>query len=350
MAINKSAEMKNKSTFCKIFGRERFATISLRFISKCIWHNRKIIIKWELIGILIGLIICFSIPKEYVSTIKMAPEKKSTQVISFTNGISFQNFVNSDKDAYTYRLYPLILDSNLFLYDLLSVSVPLSNKYNSDTYTIRELLGKKYKHPWWHVIMKPFQDYDKEKGSWYNPSETDYRLMERLRNNISLIVMDRTGHLELQVKMQDAMAAAVLADTIAVRIGRLIGDYRESKNIQRYEYAEQMYKDSKVLYEIANQKYAQYLDSNHNLTKNSDKIKLSRLKIDKDICSENYRINSLMFLSEEFKQSIYSPVYYIFEPSTVAVKASYPRKLVILSYCMFFFGYIPILKSLFKRA
>lgn len=342
--------MKNNDTFSLIFGENRTVTISFKLVVKRIWTNRKVIIKWELTGILIGLIICFSIPKEYVSTIKMAPEKKSTQVISFTNGISFQNLVNSDKDAYTYRLYPLILDSNLFLYDLLSVSVPLSDKYNSDTYTIRELLGKKYKHPWWHAIIEPFQNYDMEKGSWYNPSESDYRLIERLRNNISLIVMDRTDHLELQVKMQDAMAAAVLADTIAVRIERFVADYRNSKDIQRYEFVNEMFEESNAHYENSNLIYANYLDSNHNLSKNSDKIELSRLKMDNDISRENYRLNSMILLSEKFKRASHSPVYCIIEPPTVAVKSSYPRKFMILSYCMFFFGYIPLLKSVFKRA
>ena len=44
--------------------------IDLIELAKKLWSNRKTLLKWAGIGAIAGLIIAFSIPKEYTTTIK----------------------------------------------------------------------------------------------------------------------------------------------------------------------------------------------------------------------------------------------------------------------------------------
>ena len=48
--------------------------IDLLELAQKLWSNRKTILKWCGIGAVVGLVIAFSIPKEYTTTIKLAPE------------------------------------------------------------------------------------------------------------------------------------------------------------------------------------------------------------------------------------------------------------------------------------
>lgn len=49
--------------------------IDLLELAKKIWAKRRFIIKYALIGAVAGLVIGFSLPKEYTSSVKMAPEE-----------------------------------------------------------------------------------------------------------------------------------------------------------------------------------------------------------------------------------------------------------------------------------
>lgn len=343
--------MNRRDTFTMLFGGSRNSNVSLLDVALRIWDNRNFIIKWEIIGIIVGLIISLSIPKEYETIVKIAPEKKRSLINLFSEGnLSGQL---SDRDAYSYRLYPEIVNSQPFMYNLLEVSVPTIIDDKTEIRTIRELLDDEYKLPWWEWILDKikycFIRSELKRGSSYMPAEKDLKLMNRLKNNITLVIMDRTHHLELEVKMQDPLASAALADTITNRLIKTITEYRnQKKNINQY-YIKKMFEESRLRYNESCLKYANYVDSNHNLIKNIDKLTMQRLDIERTICFNDYQMNSVNFITYKLMSNLNNPLFYIFEPATVAVKSSYPRKLVIISYCMFFFGYFPLLLSIKKK-
>ena len=51
--------------------------IDLLELLRTVWGARRRVIKYAIVGAVIGLVIGFSIPKTYVTTIKLAPESKS---------------------------------------------------------------------------------------------------------------------------------------------------------------------------------------------------------------------------------------------------------------------------------
>lgn len=339
--------MAKKNAFALLFGTDRTTTISFNLIISRIRSNRKRIIIWEIIGIIIGLIICFSITKEYVSTVKIVPEKIILDSnLSGATSLPI-NLTSIQQDAFSYTLYPKILYSPTFLYNLLSIQVPVNNKGGKET--VRTLLSTKYELPWWEVIFTS-QDTQESNaiGSEYQMTESDLEVIEKLRKKINFLVMDRTDHLELSIKLQNPIAAANLADSIAHRLELFVREYRDNKKIKKYKDAVAALKESKEKLEESRITYAQYADSHQYLSSNTAKINLQRLEIERDIRVKEYEQKAMDLLTEEFNRSAYTPVYFILEPPTPALKASSPRKLVILSYCMFFFGFIPTLLAVIK--
>lgn len=341
-------KQKKENAFTHVFGRDRISVMSIKSILKKIWLNRKFILKWELTGMIIGLIICFSIPKEYTTTIKIIPENK--------NNDSFQSLFLSDEDAFDYRLYPYVINSTHFLYDLLDVVVPIEQDHEIKNLPIKEILDKEYKVPWWEKIYDSIWEILKKSRvvpvhseSSQFPSEKDMNLIKRLKNNISVVVMDITDYLEIEVTLQDPIAAATLTDTIATRLERVVSQYRNQKKKLRSEFIYNQFSKAKNEYELSSQKYANFLDSNQFIIKNKNKLDFQYLNTERLIKFNEYYSNSQILLTDKLTSSTYDPIFYIIEPPTVAIKASSPKKLAILAYCMFLFGYIPLVFSIFKK-
>ena len=47
--------------------------IDLLELARKLWDSRKLILKFCLVGVVVGLVVAFSIPKEYTTSIKLAP-------------------------------------------------------------------------------------------------------------------------------------------------------------------------------------------------------------------------------------------------------------------------------------
>ena len=89
-----------------------------------LWKNRKMIIKWCLIGAVIGLVAGFSIPKTYRVSTTLAPEMQQrvgsgVSSIASMMGVSLDNSM----DAIDYEMYPDVIASTPFLFKLLDLEV-----------------------------------------------------------------------------------------------------------------------------------------------------------------------------------------------------------------------------------
>ena len=67
-------EQENKFNTESLVQENQEQEINLVEMAAKLWLNRRIILKWVGIGIVIGLIVAFSIPKEYSSSVKLSPE------------------------------------------------------------------------------------------------------------------------------------------------------------------------------------------------------------------------------------------------------------------------------------
>lgn len=349
--------MKIKDVFYTLLGRRREQTIAFSTILRRIWRIRKTLVKWEACGLLVGLVICFSIPKEYTTTIKLVPEKTTTNVemdALSESVLSILMNMGDDPDAYSKKLYAILMDNLDFFYDLLDLEFEDSSHAH---YKLRDLLSSEFKHPWWYYFTTYPIDLCKEYlgatsykvSSRFMPTSQDVNIISELQKRVMLSEVERTGMLELEIQMQDPKVAAVLADTISSRLERLLADYRMAKYVNKVEYTKQRVAETQTNYHTLQDSLAFYQDCHNQLSHNVDRIKGERLRADRDIAFNVYSMSRIEEQAAEAKLLDNKSVFFTVEGARMAVKSSSPRKLVILSYVIFLCAYIPIMRELWKK-
>ena len=119
--------------------------------------NWKKLLLWCGVSAVVGIVVAFSIPRQYTVTSKMAPEivtKTSGSVASIASmlGANISNMTTND--AVYPDLYPDIVSSTPFVTELFSLPVQFKDKkegmVNTDYYTY---LKEYTKSPWWSVVL-----------------------------------------------------------------------------------------------------------------------------------------------------------------------------------------------------
>ena len=201
--------MKLKDTFTTIFGYNRFHRIKLSDIIYKLWTHRSLIFKSLCLGIVIGLVICFSIPKEYTTKMQLCLEKNNKTNMLSGSILSELIDMAITPDAYSENLYALLISTPQFNQDLLNIQVPLS-KDNKNKISLRQYLDKEQSKAWWNYIIDfPAnciellirEDSDNKPGTSYMPTLRDAELIEELQQHISLSQIESTGMMELEVEI-----------------------------------------------------------------------------------------------------------------------------------------------------
>lgn len=322
--------------------------IDLLELAANLWKGRSTILKWAGIGAFIGLIVAFSIPKEYTTTIKLASEADAGSGAGSLGAIAAMAGINTGGnkagDAVTPELYPDVLTSIPFVVGLFDV--PVVESENDSTYTVRNYIQHHTKSPWWGIILSlPGKAIGTVK-SWFTTDEepaasatTDpFKLSKRetiikdiLSARISGSYDDKTGMNTISVTMQDPQVSAMLADTVASHLQQFVTDYRTSKARKDLAYAEQLNKEARESYYAAQQRLADYLDRNQGITLHSAQVTRDRLSNEAQLAFSLFNQTSQQVQLAKAKVQENTPVYAIVEPATVPLRASKPSKILILT-------------------
>lgn len=324
----------------------------LQLVSKVL-SKWKFILKTTLCFMVFGVVIAFSTIKYYTSEIMVAPESSSS---GMAGGLaSLASFAGLDMDAGGDAIYPLlypdIIQSLPFLCSLFDVDVQSVDGEIDTTYGY---YLKNYRKQSW---MKQVKDFPKkmilrfvalfkEKKPMGNVYEFDpYRLSEaqltmvvRLKDAINVFVDKKTDVITLSFTEQDPLIAAMMADTIMVRLQERITEYRTKKALADCVYFEGLYNDAKREYEKAQENYAIYVDRNRNVTQERFLIEKERLEADKELKNMLYSQWAQQLQLAKAKVQEQTPAFTTLKPATVPVKPSSMRRLVIVLIFAFLGG------------
>lgn len=311
-----------------------------------LWASRITIAKWAGTAAIIGLIVAFSIPKEYSTTIKLASESSkgssggSISALAAMAGISTGM---SSGDAVAPQLYPDVVKSTSFNVGLLDVPVTVSK--DDSVYTVTQYLSEHTRAPWWSAIlslpgkaiggvMSLFADTpDEIKTDGPNPfklTPDESAIVKALNSRISCDYDLKTMVNTITVTMQDPLVSALLADTVAAHLKEYITDYRTSKAREDLKYAEELNEEARKNYYKAQQRYADYLDRNHGLSLHSASIERDRLANESQLAFNLFNQTSQQLQLAKAKVQENTPVYAIIQPATVPDSPSKPSKFMIL--------------------
>lgn len=326
--------------------------IDLMELARKLWAEKRMILKWGGIAAVIGLIVAFSIPKEYSTTVKLAPEISDSKAKAGGLGaLASMAGVNlgggGTADAVYPDLYPDVVKSVPFSVGLFDTKVQEAE--GDSTITVSDYLENYTSAPWWGVIMglpgqiiggvkSLFIDDEEEGDGKLNPfrlTKEESDMVEALGNRIAVNVDSKSYVITISVTMQDPLVSAMLADSVATRLKDYVTDYRTNKARSDMDYARQINEEARDDYYNAQQKYAEYVDKNHGISLNARKTEEERLRNEAQLAFNLYNSTAQQLQAARAKVQENTPVYAIIEPATVPVKASKPRKVMILAGFIF---------------
>lgn len=338
--------------------------IDLLELALKVWGERKFVLKACGYAVLIGLVIAFSIPREYTANAMIAPELSDNKT---TGGLSslaamagFNLNATSTADAIYPDLYPDIVTSTPFITGLFNVQVKdLDEEVDTTLYCY---LNEHQRVPWWTLITSApfkalgwvislFTEEEKEDAILdpFHLTKEEADIVKELSERITVSVDKKTGVTTLSVTMQDARISACLTDTVVRRLQDYITEYRTTKARQDFQFQEKLFERKKKEYEKAQENYAKFADANKNIILLSYRAEQERLENEMRLAYQVYTSVAQQLQMAEAKVQEITPVYTIIEPATIPIKASKPRKTLMLLGIVFLTGLCCVSWILFGR-
>ena len=321
--------------------------IDLLELAQKVWDGKKLIFKACGVAVVLGLIVAFSIPKEYTTTVVLAPEAKAKGGAGNLGALASMAGINigsvSGDEALSPEIYPDIVKSTPFLVDLFPVKIkPISDEKAMGLF---EYMDKHQRTPWWGIITSaPFKAVGwavslfKEKPHGATTDKPDvFRLTQEqadiatvISERILTIVDEKTGMISISVTMQDPLVSATLTDTVMQNLQDYITRYRTNKATQDLEYTEKLYKEAQQNYYEAQQKYANFADSNLDIVMTGYQTRLERLQNEATLAYGLYNQISQQLQLAKAKVQEVTPVYTVVQPASVPLRPASPQKPIIL--------------------
>lgn len=321
--------------------------IDLIGLVKKLWQERKFILKACGIGAIIGLIIAFSIPKEYKTDVKLAPENATTGKIGQFGGLAAMAGINLNNsttgtDALYPDLYPDIVKSTPFLLELINIPV---ETYKGDlNVSLYEYIQEHQRAPWWgYITGAPFKvlgwvtSFFKEKGEESREELNPFKLTKEqemfirsISGMIAVNVDKKTGVISASVMMQDPLVSATIMRVVLTKLQSYITDYRTRKAKHDLIFSEKLFNEAKENYYKSQRAYARYVDENQNIISASFRTEEERLRNEMNLAYGVYNQMAQQLEMDKVKVQEQTPVYTVIEPARVISRAAKPSKPLIL--------------------
>lgn len=315
--------------------------IDLMEYARKLWESRKILLIASGIAAVLGVVIALTTPRQYTVTVTLAPESGKSGGGSLSGIASMLGMggfsMGSDADALNVMLYPNIVSSTPFILDLMDTPVKTMEEEQPDTtlavylkeYTKKSLIGT--------VISLPFKAiggfislFKAEEPKVSGPATIDpfqltkdqAQIAEGIKKLVVATVDKKTGITTVSVTMQDPMVAAMLTDTVLLKLKQHITKYRVSKAEDDCKYWENLNNQRRDEYYAKQKEYAEYVDANKNVVLQSVQIEQERLQNDMQLAYQVYSNVATQLQMARAKVQEAKPVFVIVEPASVPLQAS----------------------------
>ncbi len=331
----------------------------MELISK-LWKKRMMIIKWCVVGAVIGLVAGFSIPKTYSASVTLAPEtqQKSGSGLSGMASMLGVN-LNNSVDAISVDMFADIIHSTPFIVELFDLPVQFERKDSTINTTLLDYMFKYQKHPWWTFIVDlPFklvrmilpEDVNIVDNSILNPTNLPSKergVVAFFAQNINVTYDKKTGKTLISLEMQDPLVAAQVMEAITEHLKTYMSEYRTSKARQDVENLSIICAERKAEYYMAQQTYAKFVDTNKNIVLQSAQAERERLQQEMNLAYQVYSQVATQLESARIEEQQAKPVFVVINPVSVPINPVAPIKARIMLILMFLTGGCYIVWTLF---
>lgn len=306
---------------------------------------RKTLYKAAGIGLVLGIIIALSTPKQYTVSVTLAPEmgsdSKSGGLASLASSFLGGGSLGNSPDALNAALSSEIVSSTPFLLELFNTRIQtLDNELDT---TLVAYLDEQRGSWMGTVLAAPGMAIGFVKGLFTEESDTiailnpfqltkkENQKVESLRKSITADIDKKTGITTLSVTLQDPKVTAMVADSVVAKLQQYIINYRIAKAKEDCAYLEQLYKERQQEYYDAQQRYARYVDANKSLVLQSVRTEQERLQNDMNLAYQVYSQVAQQLQVARAKIQEEKPVFAVVEPATIPLLPSgISRKSIML--------------------
>lgn len=318
--------------------------IDLIEVFKKLLKSKRNIFKAIGIGIILGVIISFSLPKTYKVEISLSPESGVNGTSGLSGIASMFGLGNASggfgEDALTFNMFPEIVKTTPFALEVLQIPIETQENGTMTLYDYLEIEKK----PWWSYIigapgiaLKGVKSlFNQEEGDTIktiNPFQLTKEQSKRIKMLQDILEVEtdkKTTMTKVCVSLQDPLTAAIVADSAIHKLQKYITDYRTRKAKQDYEFQLNLCEQYKKEYFAAQQEYAQFADANRNVilqTVTSEKERLQKnLTLAEQIYSQS--MGQLQVLRGKVQEA--KPVFAVVEPATVPLVPASPKRMIII--------------------
>ena len=320
---------------------KKIEPIDFGSIWAAIKKHRKLYYKVLPVTFVVAFVIAISIPRYYNCKILLAPESgggggmSTLSSLASSFGINLGGGGSSGGDAITPTLYPDLMNSVDFKTALFPVKV--QRKADKAPVSYFDYLKNEWKEPWWKDwfgLMAPPKERDTIVNTFELTGE-QARIAGLINKNIVCKIDKKNGMISIDVTDQDPHVAAMMADSVKVRLQEFLTAYRTQKARHDLEYAEMLQRQAKKDYEHARRLYVDFMDANQDVRLMSAQQKQMDLENDMQLQYNNYNALSAQVIAAKAKVQEVTPAFTPLQSATVPLGPVSPKKPQIILICIF---------------
>ena len=357
--------MKNINQDTLIKHKYEDDNIDLIALAKTVWGGRTSIIKTTLIFICIGFFVAITTPAVYTSSIILKPilSDSNSKLGGGISGLAAMAGINlggsSGSSAEIHpTLYPKIFEDYNFQKELMesplfdeSLNSEISfAKYYSEIHKASSLqLIKKYTLGLPALLLRTLKKSFSKKNeiTWLNNnefeiiSETDQKLMQILKSQLSINVNEKKGFVSISANMPYKIHAAQMAKNVQNILQRKVIEHKIKKAEEDLAFIEERFLEKKMEFELAQKNLATYLDANKNVNTAIAKTQSERLESEFQLAFSVYSELAKQVESQKIRVKENTPVFVILQDAVIPLNKSNTSKsliLVVYSFLGIFLG------------
>jgi hypothetical protein len=325
--------------------------IDIMQLIKSIWKSRVTLFISMIAGLVFGVIVAITTPKEYTATTIMVPQMngKSASMgglgsLAALAGIDLSGA--SQGSEMSPILYPKIVSSTPFKLELMNTPIkfeeydkPISiyDYYANDT--IPTFFGtiKKYTIGLPGLVIewiKPKEDSksltSEDGAKLLELTEEQDEVSKKLDKIISLDVEAKEGYLTLSVLLSEPIAAAQLAQKAQELLQREITNFKSQKAKAELDFIQERYNEAQAKAEGYQINIAQKTDQYKNLTSSVPQVQTTRIQTKYGIANTVFQELAKQLEQAKIQVKKDTPIFTVIEPVTIPLKKSKPNSPLIV--------------------
>ena len=315
-------------------------------------HRWKLLCIYMLVGTVVGVVVALNTPKTFTANVVLAPEisgggmglSESLSDMASSFGIDLGGKTKQSVDAIYPQIYPDLFASTDFIIPLLKVKIVTKDGQKK---TYLEHLIQDFKMPFWQrpkywilTSIKKLKEKNAKPGTTgvgaMNPfrlTEDEEQIVDNVRSSISCQIDKKTNVISISMTDGDAQVAAIMADTLQMRLQDYITRYRTKKARDDARYYAKLREESRQDYLKAQHQYAVFADANQDATLATVKSEEEALENEMQLKFNVYNQMSAQLQQAQAKVQEQTPAFTIIEKATVPNKpSSTPRSMILMLF------------------